>query len=442
MNGVKPERDTRGRGEQRTVPFAWSLAAVAVVAFVVRAVDLLTHAAPWSGDPVFYHVQANLIADGYGFAEPIKWLREGTLQPSAFHPPLFSLILSATSHFGGTSYAAHQWTAALIGVGTVVIVGLLGREVAGRRVGLIAAFLAAVYPNLWLIDARLWSEGLAAGFTALALLCCYRLRRRKSVGAALLLGLALGGAGLSRPETLLLLVLVAIPIALLLRDQAWGRRFLLAGVTVIATVAVLAPWVVRNLATFERPVPFSTSGDFVVSVSNCQRTYYTPGFLGYWAYECSRYRGRGDESEIAERARQKGVQYLLAHKRRFVTAVVWARIGRVWDLYAPHQNARISEFEGRETNTSFVGLYMYWAVLPFALAGVFLLHRQRKVPVWPLLMELAAVTIVAAYGYGAVRFRAPAETVLLVLAAVGLRRLWERIRRRTSEPLNASRGSG
>ena len=247
-------------------------------------------------------------------------------------------------------------------------------------------------------------------------------------------GVALGLAGLARPETLLLLALVAIPIALLLKDQSWNRRFLLAGVAVLSTVVVLSPWFIRNITTFDRPVLFSTSGDLVLSVTNCKQTYNT-GLLGSWALQCSRFKGRGDESVVTARARQKGIDYLLAHKRRFVTAVVWARVGRVWDVYAPFQNARLLVREGRAERLSLLGLLAYWAIVPFAAAGAWLLHRNRKAPVWPLLMEIVLVTMVAAATYGATRFRAPAETVLLVLAAFTLDWIWKRVRPRPGESM-------
>jgi hypothetical protein len=59
----------------------------------------------------------------------------------------------------------------------------------------------------------------------------------------------------------------------------------------------------------------------------------------------------------------------------------------------------------------------------FAIAGVVIL-RRRKVALIPLLAPVVIVTIVAAAFYGLVRFRAPAEVSIVVLAAVALDALW------------------
>ena len=40
---------------------------------------------PGNGDPFFYHAQANMLADGIGFGEPIQWLTENRFVASAIY---------------------------------------------------------------------------------------------------------------------------------------------------------------------------------------------------------------------------------------------------------------------------------------------------------------------------------------------------------------------
>ena len=67
---------------RRLSPFARRLVGIAAGGFVLRAVfalavapDSLTH----SGDPRFFHLAANLLADGHGYVAPLPFLDGGSL---------------------------------------------------------------------------------------------------------------------------------------------------------------------------------------------------------------------------------------------------------------------------------------------------------------------------------------------------------------------------
>jgi hypothetical protein len=113
--------------------------------------------------------------------------------------------------------------------------------------------------------------------------------------------------------------------------------------------------------------------------------------------------------------------------------VVLARVGRVWDLYAPIQMAHSDVNEGRPVPASIAGLIMYYTLLPLGAIGVVVL-RRRKITQWPLLVPAISVTIAAAAAFGLVRFRAEFEVSLVVMAAVGLSAAWEWMLRRARVP--------
>lgn len=402
--------------------FAWWLAAIAAGAFVVRVGYALTLGA-FTGltDPRYYHLQANLLADGHGFADPYIWVFSGHIVPAATHPPLFSLLLSISSVLGGTSETTHRVVACVIGAAAVVTIGLLGRRLGGRGVGLGAAVIAALYPNLWILDANVFSEGLAVLLVTVALLLAYRLRTTPTTLGAIELGAVLGLAALTRPETILLIPLLAAPILLRLAGLTWSRRFALLGLTIAIFGLLLAPWIVRNLTGFERPVTFSTNADTVLGVANCHATYYNSDLLGWWTPQCSRKRSVLEDPSIhAEILRRRGLDYAEAHPGRLVTVVAPARLGRLWDIYHPVRTAQLEVPEGRPLDASKAGLVVYWLLVPFGVTGAVTLHRRRAEPLWPLLTPLAVAMLVAVYSYGNVRFRAIAEPVIVVLAALGL----------------------
>ena len=69
-----------------------------------------------------------------------------------------------------------------VGTGTVIAIGYLGRRVAGARVGLLAAGVAAVYPVLIGADAALLTESLFGLCVAVTLWIAYRMWDQPTYG--------------------------------------------------------------------------------------------------------------------------------------------------------------------------------------------------------------------------------------------------------------------
>jgi hypothetical protein len=422
--------------ERWTRSWNWWLAGITGGAFVWRVVTLLTIAPERTdgGDPLFYHATANLIAQGRGFPEPLQWIAYAKEIPSALHGPLYPVYLSIWSRLGATTYFDQKMASILVGTATVVVAGLLGRRVAGRGAGLAAAGLAAVYPHLWLIDGVMFPEGLFVLLCGVAMLSAYRWRDTHSPSAAVVLGASIGAAALTRGEGLFLAVLLVMPWMLRDRLVSIGRRWRDLVVAGAACVAVLAPWTIFNVPRFEVFVPLSTNGNELHVYSNCDDVY-SGKFIGFWSFECQerirRVQGDppGDEAEKAVAWREVGFDYARDNADQ-LPKVVAARVLRQWDLLRPLDNARFAAIEGRDVASAQVGLAMYAAMVPLAVLGVRRV-RRRGVPVWPLLSQVAMVTITAAYAYGTTRFRAPAELSLCVLAGVGLApligALWRRL---------------
>ncbi|MGZ4688504.1 MAG: ArnT family glycosyltransferase [Acidimicrobiia bacterium] len=383
------------------------------------------------GDPFYYHAQANLLADGHGFADPFAWkLLHTHFQPTAQHPPLYSIALSVVSLLGGQSYMAHKIASCVIGAGTVLVIGLVGRRVGGPRVGLIAGGLAAAYPNFWLVDGLILSEDLFALTIGLTVLAAYRFRDKPEVTSALLLGAGIGLATLVRGEAIMLVAFLAFPLVLLTRAAPPGRRVLLLVLTGVATVLVISPWVIRNLTAFKEPVVLSTNSYGVLAVANCDETYHGQ-LLGFWYFNCDP-GSSGDESQRAIASRDRGLRYIRDHEGR-VPAVLAARIGRVWELYRPWENAAFTQFEGRPLWGARTGLVSYWVLAVLAIPGFVFVHR-RGLTIIPLVAQVVLVTAIAMFAYGSVRFRLPAEVVIVSLAALTINTGFEWVSNRRSRP--------
>jgi 4-amino-4-deoxy-L-arabinose transferase-like glycosyltransferase len=366
-------------------------------------------------DAVFYELEARKLADGRGFVDPFPGRYSG--EPEAGHPPLTVLVLAPAAELPGDSQLWMRLTMAALGTATVLLTGLLGRALAGERTGLLAAAVAAVYPNLWMNDGLLMPETLAALTTVGAVLLAYRLLRRPTAGTALGLGAACGLAALSRAELLLLVPLLALPAAWAACRRDPHAQLRLLGGVVGATVLVVGPWIGFNLARFEKPTFLSTGDGGALVGANCPRTY-DGSSIGFWTIYCvPLHRPPGDLSVASDRYRTKAVDYARAHAGR-LPVVVLARVGRLLGVYAPRQLVNYTVSEGRPKWASYLGLVTFLLFLPLAVLGARRLRRRGQ-PIWPLLAPAVLVLVAAALVYGTPRFRAPAEPSVVVLAAVG-----------------------
>lgn len=373
------------------------------------------------GDALTFHLLANLLANGHGFISPQPFTFQGIVEPTAEHPPLYPLVLSAVSWLGGTGFTAQRLASAAMGTGTVFAVGLLGRRVAGERVGLVAAAVAAVYPLLIVTDGSLMSESLYGLLIALTMLAAYRLRDRPSPWRAAVLGGACALSALTRSEASLLLLILVLPVAWRAGGRALrGRRLAAAAV---AFFLVLSPWLIRTWIVFNEPVWISTNSGTLIGGANCGPTYHG-GLIGLWAFDCLN-PANGDEAHKAAIWRRRGIDYARDHAGR-VPLVVAVRMLRVWDLYRPGQAAVYESFEGRDVRTSQLGMAVYFVLLVLAVYGAVLL-RRRRAPLWILLSLPVLVTLSSALGYGVTRLRLAAEISMVVLAAVAIVALLERI---------------
>ena len=218
----------------------------------------------WS-DPFFYWASGISIARGSGYR---TFLGGAT----AYYPPGYPYFVGAVYRVTD-ALGIDGWPLWPIGVAqsllwgaAIVLIGLTGRLLVGRRAGVVAALLVACWPNLIAYAGSIMSESLfVAAFCAFVLGSTVVARAWSLAGprsrtvwlSGLSAAVALAVATMVRPQVLL--AVPAVAVAWLLGGVGW-RRVLIAGlVVVVALAAFVVPWSIRNHSVFGQTVLISTN---------------------------------------------------------------------------------------------------------------------------------------------------------------------------------------
>ncbi len=382
------------------------------------------------GDAGWYHFQAKLVAEGKGFLNPIFFYDSGAIVPGAQHPPGFVLLLAGLDLVGISSPQGQRIVMTLVGTASVMVIGLLGRRIAGPRVGLIAAGVAAIYPNLWINDGMLLTETIVILGTAVALLFTYRYlgsERRSDLAAV---AVALTVSMMVRPESALMFVVLVVPLVLTRRGLSGRERLVQLGLAAVIPAVCVTPWVAYNLSRFDEPVLLSSGLGQTLLAGNCEATY-SGDKLGFWDFSClgepvEVEGGRGDLSYLDTVYRDRALEHMGANLDD-LPKVVTARVLRVWGVFRPEQSVVLDGLvEGRaggppggSLQLAREAMWSYFVLMPLAALGAVLL-RRRRVQILPLFAQALIVTLVAAATFGLTRYRAGVEVSIVVLAAVAL----------------------
>jgi 4-amino-4-deoxy-L-arabinose transferase-like glycosyltransferase len=376
-------------------------------------------------DAAYYELEAVSLANGDGFTDPFAKIRDpdATPGPSAEHAPLTSIILvpAALVDDVETRELLMRFTMVLLGLGTVVVVALLARELGGDIAGLVAGGIAALDPNLWMNDGLVMSESLCVLVVSAILLVTYRVLRGASWRWILTLGALCGLLALVRAELAVFTVLLAVPAVWIggaKRGQEPSQRVGRAVACVALAVVVVAPWVGYNLSRFDKPTFVSTNDGLTMLAANCDPTYYGSR-IGAGDITCAdAHRAKGDPSVVNASLRSRALRYMGDHAGRY-PLVVAARIGRLWSVFHVSQTVGSDVGEGRPRWASYLGVAALYVLVALAVVGG-IVTRRRKVAIWPLVVPIVVVTLAMLAIAGVARYRAAAEPSLVVLAALGV----------------------
>jgi hypothetical protein len=208
------------------------------------------------------------------------------------------------------------------------------------------------------------------------------------------------------------------------------RRWLQPVLVLAATAVTLLPWVVYNAGRFEHTVLLSTNDGTTLLGANCPQTYEVD--VGGWDIRCLDPVPTDDTIDASVRSAERrdvAVDYVRDHLTR-VPVVVAARVGRALDLYGLGSLVALDRGEEKAGWVVWAGIVCWWVL---AIAAIFGWRRlggdeTTRRSRWWLAVPLLTVLVTTIAFYGAHRIRAPAEPVVVLLAAVAAVDAWDRVR--------------
>ena len=407
--------------------FSWALGACAVLAVLLRlGLGQATDTGSLGSDAPFFRITAVHLVDGEGYGlAPAE-----DPDPTAKHPPAFTLLLAGTEVVGLGSVRGQRAVLAVLGAATVGVLGLAGRRLGGAAVGLLSALIGAVHP-LWVQPGVIiMSESLHLFAISLVLLTALRAVDRRRPVAALAAGAALGLAIMVRSEAVLLWLLLA-PVIAWAHQVPWRRRGALALAVLAGTVAVVGPWAVRNAVVMGAPT-VSTNLGVTLAGGSCDATSEGPRTGGF-SLSCSlgsaaavRMAPSEDGSALSEVELDRAVQRqaiddIVAHPGRTARQALLRPV-RTWLPYQPRDQLAFDVAEGRLPAWQKAGHLVHLALLPVVAVGAVVLARRDRRRAAVVLAPVLQVTLVSMALFGGSRVRAAAEPSIALLAAAGI--LW------------------
>ena len=389
-----------------------------------------------SVDPLFYHTWATQISAG-------DWLGEGVFLQGPLYPYLLSLLYTLT----GPGLYLPRFLNCVIGSLTCVLIWRIAREFFGRRTGLVASAIAAIYAMFIFYEGSLLIVNILLPLNLWVVWCGMRAMEAPSNGRWLGLGMLIGLTALARPNMLLYgpaaLVLL---FALLPNAQGLSRRFVLAGCLLAGIGTTVFPATLRNyVVTGDRVLVSASAGMNFFNGNNpdANGTHNVPRIfdrstadhpreqnLIYKAYAEHELGRTLLPSEVSTYWMGRGIDYVIANPAE------WLRLtGRKFLYFInAHEiwNNRSYTVTRQFSWVLRLPLIGFGLVGPLAMLGfVVTANRWRKLaPLYALIGVYLATCLIF---FVLSRYRIPAVPVLIMFAAAACVWLFDAMRaRRTS----------
>ena len=349
--------------------------------------------------------------------------------PNAIRTPAYPLFLAAVYAITGSArstggpHVLVYWLQLLFAAGSIVLTYLIGSEIFGRRPGLFAALLMALYPPMQQSAVKILTEPMTMllflAYVYVQLLAIRRDRR----WLWLLTGVLFAGAVMVRPN---LAVVGIVPLAyVLFAKHDWRRLLVQTALLAVGFALVVSPWVVRNVVTLHRPVVLADqTGDPLLAGIDPYHyelgwtyRYAGPSYLAYVKANAQAATGTVPaEFQVSKTTYALRVLGgMLRHQP--ARTVEWFTLGKLRSMFA-----RLWEDGGGRTMTS-VTWTIQFALVGLGFLGMALSFRDRRFRLLTFMIIVGVITLLPYVPEP--RYVFSFMPLLAVLGAGAVMRAWE-----------------
>lgn len=365
--------------------------------------------------------------------------------PSISRAPLWPWIIGVIYWLWGTNNLNARLFLSVLGSGTCVIVYLFACNLFGRRYGLIAGLIAVIYPNLFIYDGWLYSESVYTFFYVSFAYSLYRFQKTRGKRWIVFSALSLGFSMLARQNgmfTIALLIVFALIVGWK-HIMSWRKAISSTVLMIVLASLIVLPWSIRNYLETGYIVPVATGGSTVLAGAYNDTVFTNPflGAIGTWVppdmaqpriqetQPCCNLTGENSNQEAY------AFHWMLTHWHSMPRLLILHFIN-IWRPISPDGASPASQFPERLSSKvikmalRFIPPVLY----AFGLVGLVGLWRHKWHDLLTISLTIGLTIVQCVALYGSVRFRAPIEPMLIILATGGLAWIIQQLFTRRRKP--------
>lgn len=346
-----------------------------------------------------------------------------------FRAPFYIFCLAAVFSLFGATLTTARILGLVIGLVSVLLTFLTGKQLFSKRTGLLAAAIQSVYPLILYFESELLLDPLFMLLLQLSVYFFILWYKKQSLSSLVFMALALGLASITRPTALLFLPLVIV--FLYFSSPLWKQRVKIIALFALLLALIILPITIRNYVIGGEAVLISSQGGINFYIGNNRQsdglTAAMPEPLGHnWKIDDIRYLAESETTGELKAGALSDFWYAKTFDEIFERPLQWGGLF-LKKLYYNFSNREISNnrnldyFFSQHSLLKF-SYFPFAALLALSLLAVVTGYKSH-LGIRLLLILIFVYSIAVALFFFSSRFRLPLLPFYIILSAVGIESL-------------------